>query len=68
MKHASKHSKGKKNNEDDDMLMQAENTVTSHYPVNPKTQSLEEMFDRMEIKVVGKNNEEVKSDHGSDDI
>lgn len=45
------------------MLVEAENTVTSHFPVQKQEGSLEEMFDRLEIKVQGRKDEEVKSEN-----
>ena len=67
MKNAKKERKKSKNNEDENMLVEAENTVTSHYPVSKKDGSLEDMFDRLEIKVQGQENEERKSENSLDE-
>lgn len=50
-------------------LEQGENmNLQSSYPVNVgKNGSLEEMFDRMEIKMVGRENEDVKSEKSMED-
>jgi hypothetical protein len=48
-------------------MMQHSDNLQSSFPVNKNGNSLEEMFERMEIKIVGRENDENKSEKSFDE-